>query len=58
MKMLPRQGRYAVLHFFCAPSSFVILMWFFVQALYDYSRAKLEFLCCEREVWECLAAEA
>jgi chromosome segregation ATPase len=33
-------------------------MWSFMQALYDRSRAKLEFLRCEREVWECLVAEA
>jgi hypothetical protein len=58
MKMSPRQARYAVLHFICAPSSFVILMWSFVQALYDCSRAKSEFLCCEREAWERLTVEA
>jgi chromosome segregation ATPase len=33
-------------------------MWSFVQALYDCSRAKSEFLCYEREVWERLAVEA
>jgi hypothetical protein len=29
-----------------------------VQALYDCSRAKSEFLCYEREAWERLAVEA
>jgi hypothetical protein len=33
-----------MLHFIRAPSSFVILIWSFVQALYDYIRAKSEFL--------------
>jgi hypothetical protein len=47
-----------MLHFIRDPSSFVILMWSFVQALYDCSRAKSEFLYREREAWERLAMEA
>jgi hypothetical protein len=46
-----------MLHFIRAPSSFVILMCSFVQTLYDYNRAKSEFLHREREAWERLALE-
>jgi hypothetical protein len=57
MKMSPPQARYVVLHFICAPSSFVILTWSFVQALYDCSQAKSEFLRREQETWERLMVE-